>query len=374
MRTLTIFSLCLLTMGAISCQDDTLDFERISNFEVENAKVPLSARVGDSLTFDIGTSSELIATIEPTEGKGNFLLDGVALSELDDVQIGEGRLGYLPLETGTHSGRIILLNSASQRDTVEYLITVTKNIPDYNARLYFDTLSEKYILYLKQQHSEEVIDAVYVLEVEASQELAVKLRVPDKPDVYRLGDKINISYQAFIENGYEMPIDLELIFAEEEDYELNFVIADENDKSVKINKRISFIQENVGSPSEDEQVDLPDFNARVFYADSEATFNMYLKQQNAEDVNVEYRIHIEGGFNDVDIELEIRFAEQDQLYRLGDIITVNYREFEKNDYILPFSIIVVEAAKETYDLRFVVEDSSGKTVTVTKKFELGSRS
>lgn len=368
---------CLLGITLFSCQDDTLEFERIDGFELQDAKIPASGNVGDSLRMRFSASGSLKASIEPYQGAGLFYLQGGELTgdaPLQSIMLGaDNELVYIPATTGSHAGRIILENASQQRDTVDYQIEVTKRLPDYNARLYRDSTSGDFMLYLKQQGVEE-LDAVYNLQVKAGYDVEMILHVAGSSQEYRIGDNIKVDYRTIKESNYTVPIELSLISVQQERYTLNFEISDENKKAVSISKNLSYSKDNPNVPTEPEPIVLPDFNTRVFTTDS-TSYNMYLKQQTAnEDTTVNYTVYVEGGFNDDDIEMEIYFAGRQTLYRLGDIIKVDYAQFKNNNYLLPFELKVVEAAQETYRINFVVEDESGKKVTVTKEFEINTGS
>jgi hypothetical protein len=252
-------------------------------------------------------------------------------------------------------------------------VAFSKKLPDYNARLYRDELTGNFMLYLKQQGQQEM-DAIYNLQVKCDNNVELLLHVGSRSQDYRLGDKIALSYQEIVESNYTLPVRMQMIAVEQQRYQLDFLIKDENNKQVSISKNLSFSQDNPGGPTEPEPVVLPDFNMRVFSSDT-STYNMYLKQQTTLEMgDVNYRIYVEGASGDDDIELEIYFAGREELYRLGDIITAGYSEFEDNNYLLAFNIHLVESASEAYRLNFVVEDESGKKVSVTKEFKAATGS
>lgn len=352
MRIFKLLSCSLLLMaGMLSCEDDTLDFERIDDFEIGEAHLPLKGYVGDSLHFSFSASNSLSAIIERLTGRGDFFLSGKLLEteDLNAVFIGNSAsvntLVYVPSESGRHSGRVILVNSSLQRDTVAYDIAVEKNIPDFNARVHLDSGTNKYILYLKQQSGEEVPGASYFLQVKGDNTAELRINLAGDTAAYRVGDMIPMKYAAFMQNGYTLPIDLELITTTQDAYAVDFVIVDENGKTVTIKKTMNFKQAEDDMPvAVDLQPVVPDFNTRIFTG-SDSEFNINFKQQGSNEVSqVEYNVYLEAGLNDDDVEMEIYFAESDVPYRLGDIINVKYSVLQKNHYVLPFEIKVVEAS------------------------------
>lgn len=362
----------LLTLIFMSCQDDTLDFERITNFEIDKVSIPEQGNVLDTMVFRFSSPSSLRVLIFPREGDGNFYINdatveanGTAPKELGDGNL----LRYVANQAGIHSGQMIFLNASDQRDTVDYQVTVSKRLPDYNARLYRDEDTGDFMLYLRQQ-GPQALDAVYDVSVRGDHSIELILNVAGKAQEYRLGDIISMDYRDIVKNEFTVPIKMELISADQQVSNIDFEVTDENNKQVTIRKALSFTTERPFDSSEPETVVLPDFNMRVFSSDT-ATFNMYLKQQTStEKSDVNYRMYVEGASGDNDIELEIYFAGREEFYRLGDMIHVDYSEFQNNNYLLAFNIILVESAKPTYRLNFVVEDESGKKVTVTKEFKI----
>ena len=368
--------LCLISVGVISCQDDTLEFERITSFEASHAELPQRANVGDSLWFAFFESDPLSVLPQPGQGVGEFYVEGRGIEPFLDKTIPLGaanHLVYVPKKAGTHAGRIIVENALLQKDTIAYEVAVTKRIPDFNARLYRDSTSGDFMLYLRQQGVEQM-NAIYNLEVKGDYDVEMILKVADSEKAYRLGDRITMDYRQFRDNRYTVPIKLDLLSLETDRYSLEFVISDENQKSVSITKALSYSKGDHGVPAtgitdETEPVVLPDFNVRVFSSDT-VTYNMYLRQQDYQDGDVSYTIVVQGGDND--IEMEIFFAGKEQLYRLGDVIEVSYADFQDNDYLLPIDLKLIEAAKEAYQLRFIVEDQSGKKVTIVKEYTVST--
>lgn len=368
--------LCLISVGVISCQDDTLEFERITNFKASHAELPQRANVGDSLWFTFTEGGTLSVLPQPGQGLGRFYVEGRGIESFlnKSTTLGaDNHLVYVPKESGTHAGRIIVENAFKQKDTIAYEVAVTKRLPDFNARLYRDSTSGDFMLYLRQQGVEQM-NAVYNLEVKGDYDVEMILKVAGSEKAYRLGDRIVMDYRQFRDNRYTVPIKLNLLSVETERYSLEFVISDENQKSVSITKALSYSKGDSSIPDdrihgETEPVVLPDFNVRVFSSDT-ATYNMYLKQQDYQDVDVSYTIVVQGGDND--IEMEIFFAGKEQLYRLGDVIEVSYADFQDNDNLLPIDLRLIEAAKETYQLRFIVEDQSGKKVTIVKEYTVST--
>jgi hypothetical protein len=362
----------LFTLSLISCQDDILDFERIINFEIQGVRIPEEGNVSDTMVFRFSSPSNLRALILPSKGDGNFYVNGtpVITNGRSPVELGDGnRLSYVANRVGIHSGQMILFNSSDQRDTVDYQMSVSKRLPDYNARLYRDEDSGDFVLYLKQQGPEE-LDAVYDIRVMGNNSIELILNFAGRGQDYRLGDRIRLNYRDIVENGYTMPIKMELVSAEQQRSRVNFEVTDENNKQVSISKSLFFSTDGPTRPAEAEPVILPDFNMRVFSSDT-STFNMYIKQQTSnEKGDVNYRMYVEGASGDNDIELEIYFAGREYLYRLGDIIHAEYSEFQNNNYVLAFNINLVEGPRESYRLNFIVEDEFGKKVTVTKEFKI----
>ena len=362
----------LLTLGLFSCQEDMLDFERITNFEIQGVTIPKEGNVSDTMVFRFSSPTNLRALILPSQGDGNFYANGtpVITNSRGPVEVGDGNcLSYVAKQVGIHSGQMILLNSSYQRDTVDYQVTVSKRLPDYNARLYRHENSGDFMLYLKQQGPEE-LDAVYDIRVMGDNSIELILNVAGRGQDYRLGDRIRLNYRDIVENRYTVPIKMELLSAEQQRSRIDFEVTDENNKQVSISKSLYFSTDDPTGSDEAEPVILPDFNMRVFSSDT-SSFNIYIKQQTNDEVSdINYRMYIEGASGDNDIELEIYFAGREEPYRLGDIIHAEYSEFQNNNYLLAYNINVVESAQEMYRLNFVVEDESGKKVTVTKEFKI----
>ena len=349
-----------LTMGLFSCQDDTLDSTFHPTFSSGLSTLPDEINILDTVSISLPADVVRFQWYVE-EGRSTLIQDGeqteLSVVSEDFSSTMDQAISFVPTSVGEHRGEWRLTNALGQTDTIAYALDVVQVLPEFNARVFGNTL------YLRQQIESPLPQATYQLRIDGDQDFEAVWQIDNMEGEYRLGDQVEIPYQKFLDADFEL--NYQIAFESNEAAEtVNFTFTDQGNSSIET--EATFLLTEAEAPQF-----LPAFNARMLSADSlqrdDATFFLYLKQQSTDrpvPVNYEVQLTPTAGF-----EASYRIEGSDTEYFVGDIATVSYDQFVENDYLLPITVSVLEGNGDSHRLNWIVTDPGQRSLQLTKTFK-----